>query len=452
MEIEVKQHSFRRMAGHWQMHHPQLAELVGKMNAANLSAVQPPERKARPLYSTDSKGVATIPIVGVMTDYPDLFDDFLGCCPASTTVNAIETAEQDAAVKVVDFYIDSPGGLASAGGTVAQAIAGMKKATVARVGGMAASAAYRAASQADKIVAARDAQVGSIGTYTVLADTTGLQENIGVRLTLVASGPYKGLGADGKVSAALTEDTQREITEINDLFVADVKNGRGLSITHARELADGRVWIASAAKSLGLIDTVESSFKENNSMNAEQFKAYAAENPDSAEVKALFVQGHKAGVAEATTEARKELKAMLDACPSRQQLAVESFLAGRDIETTKAMASAADAAAEAKDVEIAKLKAELAKANFNVGSQGAVGTGGATAAAADNANKGGDGAGKPELVEDDGGNPTLESAKAVAGWEWDNNQQTPAGMASKEKYVNFRCRVLTGQIRISRPA
>lgn len=450
MNIEVKAHAFRRMAGHWQMNQPQLAELVGKLNSVNLAAIQPPAAKVKPPYTVNAAGTATIPIVGVMTDYPDLFDEWLGCCPASTTVAAIESAENDPAVKTVDFDIDSPGGLASAGGTVAQAIAGMKKPSLARIRGMGASAAYRAASQADRIVATRDAQVGSIGTYTVLADTTGLQESIGVRLTLIASGPYKGLGADGKVTAALTEDTQREIAEINDLFVADVKSGRGLSITHARELADGRVWIASAAKSLGLIDSVESSFKENNSMNAEQFKAYAAENPDA--VVGFIEQGKKAGIAEAHTQEIERMKSLLAACPNRPALAISSFIAGRDADAVKDTVAELDRESAAQKTETDRLKAELAKAQFNQGSQGAVGTASATGAAAANANAGGDGAGKPAIVEDARGYATLESAKIVAAWEWDNKEQSPTGMASKEKYVGFKSRVLTGQIQVSMPA
>lgn len=445
--------------GPWMVEPTWFAQAVSAVKAGTFKAETVRDTATgEKLYETTAQGIATISIAGQITKG----DSSYGGASSVRVRNAIRKAVNDDRVSAIVLQIDSPGGTVSGTGDLASdvAAADKRKPVYTYFEDLGCSAAYWIGCQAREVFANPTAMIGSIGTVAVVEDTSGAYDKAGIKVHVISTGPYKGAFVDGApVTDDQLKDLQREVDDLNQHFLTGVATGRRMKIERVRQLADGRVWIAAEAKTLGLIDEVASFdaamtaiTNEVSKMNADTFRQYAAEHPDSAEVKDLIAKGYKTGVAEATAEARKELKAMLDACPARQQLAVESFLAGRDIDTTKAMASAADAAAEAKDVEIAKLKAQLAKAEFNAGSQGAVGTGGAASAAAANANSGGNGAGKPELADDGRGNPTLESAKAVAGWEWDNNQQTPAGMASKEKYVNLRCRVLTGQIRISSPA
>jgi ClpP class serine protease len=59
------------------------------------------------------------------------------------------------------------------------------------------------------LVANVTAMIGSIGTYTILEDDTGYQDQWGFKYKVVSTGTYKGLGADGKVTDELVADVQR---------------------------------------------------------------------------------------------------------------------------------------------------------------------------------------------------------------------------------------------------
>jgi len=331
-------HSVKTFSGHWQMHRPSLEAFVARVNSTKLADIpRDGERPGDKPYEVDN-GVAKIEVVGIITDYPSdpWFDEYFGLCPAMCVIENLEKAEADPEVVSLCIYIDSPGGLATAGGMLAQAVAGCKKDVEVRCGGLVASAAYRMATQADAIIANRDSQIGSIGTYTVLADTSKMQDEMGYQLILVSSGGLKGAGADGRVTPELKADVKREIAELNDLFIADFAKGRGLKQTRARELADGRVHIASSAKSLGLIDSIESVIKENKNMNTNQFAAFAAENPEDQTVKDLVAKGHKAGNAEGVQQERQRVLALFAAFPGRNDFIKAQIEKGTDSQAAKA--------------------------------------------------------------------------------------------------------------------
>lgn len=178
-------------------------------------------------------------------------------------------------------------------------------------------------------------------------------------------------------------------------------------------------------------------------MTDELFSKYAAENPESAAVKALHVRGKNAGSAEAHQQEVERMKSLVAACPNRPALAISSFIAGRDADAVKDTVAELDREKAANDAEKAQMKAELAKAQFNAGTQGAVGTAGATAEVAANANKAV--AGKPDLIDAGNGKPTTESARALAEWQWDNEK--PPGFSSKANYVNVRVAEFSGQFK-----
>jgi signal peptide peptidase SppA len=128
---------------------------------------------------------------------------------------------------------------------------------VAQVAGMAASAAYYLAAQADKIYAGRMDLVGSIGTVLPMEDLSRLYAAAGVEMLTFATGPFKGAGWPG------TEITpaQREYFQgITDAFFADFLAAvrRGRKVEGLKAVADGRVFLAAEAKANGLIDGIRS--------------------------------------------------------------------------------------------------------------------------------------------------------------------------------------------------
>lgn len=210
-------------------------------------------------------GVARIAIVGDLTKYPSFFsliDEFLGLCPAMTVIGAIGDALDDPGITSIILDIDSPGGFVNGSVELADAVAAANevKPVTAFVGGLCCSGAYWIASQADRIVARPEAWIGGIGVYGVLADVSECYAAMGIDLTLVSTGQFKGLGEDGKVGEDMVSDSRRMVNGIYQQFTAAVAAGRGMKLDDVVRLSDGRAYLGPEAKQLGLIDEVASSF------------------------------------------------------------------------------------------------------------------------------------------------------------------------------------------------
>jgi len=121
-----------------------------------------------------------------------------------------------------------------------------------------ASAAYFVASQAGRIVANQAAEVGSIGTYGVVMDSSGMAAREGIKVHVVKAGRYKGMGVPGtEITSEQLVEMQRVVDAANALFIAAVARGRPMSADRVAELADGRVHIAAEALKLNLIDGIQ---------------------------------------------------------------------------------------------------------------------------------------------------------------------------------------------------
>lgn len=182
----------------------------------------------------------------------------------TSTVQArreIRAAAGSEKVAGILLRIDSPGGTAAGTQELANEIAaaGKSKPVWAYVEDMAASAAYWAASQADKIIANATAIVGSIGTYGVVQDLSGAAAMQGVKVHVIRAGTHKGAGTPGtEITAEQLADMQRIVNGLNEHFLAGVRSGRGTKIANLEEIADGRAWLAAEAKTMGLIDGIGS--------------------------------------------------------------------------------------------------------------------------------------------------------------------------------------------------
>lgn len=257
-----------------------------------------PKKPEQPQYQLLDGGIAVIRIEGQMQKGESSF----GGCSTVATRRKLRAARADWMVRGVMLHISSPGGTCAGTAELGDEIdaTDQVKPVHAYIEDMGASAAYWAASQARRVSCNRAAIVGSIGTYTMLVDDTKAQDAYGVRWQVVSSGPFKGLGADGRVTDALVSDVQREINELNALFLAAVAAGRGAKIPDVAKVADGRCHVGVQAQGLGLVDDVvsmddaiEALREEVGAMpiTASQFSEYAAANPSAPEVQALVKQG-----------------------------------------------------------------------------------------------------------------------------------------------------------------
>ncbi|HWP35040.1 MAG TPA: signal peptide peptidase SppA [Thermodesulfobacteriota bacterium] len=190
--------------------------------------------------------VAVVEITGVIVD-------------AGETVQALRRHAKDRSVRAVVLRIDSPGGGVGASQEIYEEVERLRtragKTVVASMGAVAASGGYYIALAADRIVANPGTITGSIGVIVQLFNLEGLGEKVGVRATVIKSGPFKDIGSPAR---PLTEEDRRilqgVVDDVYEQFVAAVRERRGLSEAEVRRLADGRILSGRQAKAAGLVD------------------------------------------------------------------------------------------------------------------------------------------------------------------------------------------------------
>lgn len=223
-----------------------------------------------PEVTPDSDGVAVISLNGPLMKEWSKY----GGTSTLWFRSAMRNAVNDSRVSAIMVHIDSPGGTVAGTMDAAEAVrkANEVKPTYAHIDDLGASAAYWIASQARKVFANPTAQVGSIGTYSVLYDLSGNAAMQGIKVHVVSTGPYKGAGEPGApVLPEHVQYAQERVNSLNEYFLAGVASGRGLSKSEVKDVADGRVWVAEDAKKLRLIDKVQP-FEDSLSLVASQAK------------------------------------------------------------------------------------------------------------------------------------------------------------------------------------
>jgi signal peptide peptidase SppA len=201
-------------------------------------------------------GIALIDIVGVLTKHVASFGGGTSTILVRRLLSLVRSMPE---VRGVLLRIDSPGGTVSGTRELARDVA--RLAETMPVWGfcddLTASAAYWVASQCTEIHASPTSMVGSIGTYTVVADSSEAARKEGVSVHVIKSGPYKGMGTPGsELTDDHLQDIQYTVNAFNRFFLNAVESGRGLSGDRLAAVSDGRVFMADQAKDLGLVDQV----------------------------------------------------------------------------------------------------------------------------------------------------------------------------------------------------
>ena len=301
--------------------------------------------------------------------------------PTTSELEAeIHILAADPQVKKIVLAVDSPGGSVDGIRGLAEAIRAARgqKEVVAMVDGKAISAAYWIAAQASRIVATSGSAIGGIGAFTVLTDTEDADRQAGVKRVVVADGALKGLGADGKVTPELVEETSRLVLGIGKQFTEDVAEGRNVSAAKVSEWHGGRVWLASEAHSMGMVDSISSlrevlraaqkqhapeggtpdmSDHNSSSVNAEEVsdlrtmvETLAGSMKTFVDSQQADIEARKANEAKASAESREQnIQAVLGA------LVTASCISGEERDTYKGiLASLPDKEAQALVATLAK--------------------------------------------------------------------------------------------------
>jgi protease-4 len=174
--------------------------------------------------------VAVVKLDGVVDKHISQMDiDCYGGCDLDDFNSALSVAAADPKIETVVLAINSPGGSVTGVPESAARVAalGRTKEVRAFVDGMACSAAYYIASQADLISCAPSATLGSIGVYMTLLDETRAAEMEGIKVEMITAGKFKAMGSPFK---PLTDEEramfQAQVDGIRDSFRAAVRSGR----------------------------------------------------------------------------------------------------------------------------------------------------------------------------------------------------------------------------------
>lgn len=237
--------------------------LVAKENAGLLSDLGLDTAAVEPRM-TVLGSTALVPIRGVIARYADQVN---GSCQdqgrsADALLADLATIAADPAIQRAVLVIDSPGGTVAGTAEVAEAVRALSasKPVTAYVDGLAASAAFWIASQADEIVAsAPTAEVGSIGVITAFVDSTRADEKDGYRVQVMRSTALKAPGAFGQgMDAQQAASVQRLLSDLHGSFAAAVAAGRGMTAEQVAAIATGELYTAQTGIANGLVDRIAS--------------------------------------------------------------------------------------------------------------------------------------------------------------------------------------------------
>ncbi len=204
------------------------------------------------------EGIAIIPIEGTLMHKYGHIDPFSGATGYDGVHAKLEEALDDPSIRGIVLDINSPGGEVSGCFDLADFIyeARQRKPIWALADEWAASAAYALASAADRVIAPRTAEIGSVGVLTMHVDQSQLVEEMGLDVTFIFAGDHK---IDGNPFEPLPDtvraDIQSEIDAVYQIFVSTVARNRGLSEDAVRE-TEARVYNARDARSVSFVDEV----------------------------------------------------------------------------------------------------------------------------------------------------------------------------------------------------
>lgn len=239
---------------------------------------------------------AQIHVKGMLTASYDFFADYFG--GGNTTYPdiqaAIAEAEIDKDVTKIIFLFDTPGGTVHGLVETCEAIASCTKPTESVIGSHAASAGYALASQADKIIASRSSEVGSIGTVLEGHIPHG---NHVIMTNTESPDKRPDLSTDAGIATVVAY-----LDEWANLVHTTIANGRKTTVDAVnKKFGRGRMMLAAAALDCGMIDEIIGSLPTNPAM-VRKMKAtkmtpeeYKLAHPNSHA--AILAQGQAVGVA-----------------------------------------------------------------------------------------------------------------------------------------------------------
>lgn len=163
-------------------------------------------------------------------------------------------------IKAVVLRINSGGGEAYASEQLWRAVSMLnkKKPVVVSMGGMTASGAYYMSMGARYVMAQPTTLTGSIGIFGALPDWSDLMtQKLGFKYDEVKTNRHSSYGTAGSTRHWTPEEIgilQANVNRGYALFRKRVADGRKLPVEQVEQIAQGRVWLGTNAKSIKLVD------------------------------------------------------------------------------------------------------------------------------------------------------------------------------------------------------
>lgn len=216
------------------------------------------QRPARSVMIDKKSRIAVMPMVGAFVHRGDSMDAASGLQSYTAAQNKLMDLLDDNGVRGILMDVDSGGG-EGAGITEFSnfiAEASREKPVWAVANTAMCSAAYWLGCCGDRVYAAPEARVGSIGVYVAHTDASKAMEKKGLVNSFIYAGKHK---VDGNPFGPLPDDVraaiQERVNKTYDDFVSHVAEAREITEDQVRA-TEAKVFNASQASELGLVDGV----------------------------------------------------------------------------------------------------------------------------------------------------------------------------------------------------
>ena len=178
---------------------------------------------------------------------------------ANGIVKQIRSAHENENTKAIVFRINSPGGSVIASEMMRDELFVAKKKgidVIVSMGDYAASGGVYISTPADYIFAEPTTITGSIGVAIAIPTLENAMDYIGVNFDGVVTSKHGGWDPTQAINGDLDKIFESWGTDIYDRFINFVAESRSQSYEEIKAIAGGRVWIATNAKKIGLIDEI----------------------------------------------------------------------------------------------------------------------------------------------------------------------------------------------------
>ena len=174
-------------------------------------------------------------------------------------VHVIDKVRKDKNVKAVVLRVNSPGGSVAASMKIRAALDLLQaeKPLVASYGDYAASGGYWISNGCQKIYADATTITGSIGVFSMIPELSKVAKKVGVGVETIGSNKHSDMMSLMRpFDADELAYMQASVEDIYELFVKLVADSRELTVDQVDAIAQGRVWAATDALQIGLIDEI----------------------------------------------------------------------------------------------------------------------------------------------------------------------------------------------------